>query len=525
MKNRRISRNQECDLIVVGSGVAGLMCALGAAPLRVTLLTKSQLGLGGSSSWAQGGVAAAVGSDDSPELHAADTLAVGGGLSNRNIVSLLTREGPALVRRLIELGTRFDTDLCGQLRLGREAAHSRNRVIHAGGDATGAEIIRALTSAVRNSRHVTVREQVTVRDLAVDNHCLYGVIVETSAGEPVLLKAPRVVLASGGIGHLYLHTTNPPESTGDGLAMAARAGVRLTDLEFVQFHPTALAVEMDPLPLLTEAIRGEGAILVNQDGVRFMLEEHPLAELAPRDVVARAIWRRLSSGGRVFLDARESVADRFPSRFPGVFQRCLAAGIDPRVDRMPVCPAAHYHIGGIAVDSRGRSSLAGLWACGEVAATGVHGANRLASNSLLEALVFGARVSEDLLSAGVGSSTPGRERSGREALHCDGGNRNSIRRQQIRKLMWDSVGLVREEKGLLKALQILSEMEERRATLSAEEANMVLVGRLIARAALLRRESRGVHFRSDFPKQDSHWQRHQFLNQDATPQPAVAGSA
>ncbi|HEY2739625.1 MAG TPA: L-aspartate oxidase, partial [Thermoanaerobaculia bacterium] len=387
------------EVLIIGTGAAGLTAALGCAPRRVTVLTKARLGEGGASPWAQGGVAAAVGTDDSPSLHAADTMVAGAGLSDPEVVDLLTGEGPQRVRALLALGARFDRDTAGDLSLGREAAHSRRRILHAR-DTTGAEIVRTLVEAVRHAPEVRVVEESFAVDLVLEAGRVVGALAVDQNGRRMLHLAPAVVLATGGLGQLYLCTTNPHEATGDGLAMAARAGARLADVEFVQFHPTALAAGDDlsgePLPLLTEALRGEGAVLLDGEGRRFMLSEHPDAELAPRDVVARAIWKRLVAGDRIVLDTREAVGESFPEHFPRVFELCQEHGLDPRVEPMPVAPAAHYHMGGIWVDANGRTTLPGLWACGEVTATGAHGANRLASNSLLEALVFGARVADDL---------------------------------------------------------------------------------------------------------------------------------
>ncbi|HMB53724.1 MAG TPA: FAD-binding protein, partial [Thermoanaerobaculia bacterium] len=396
----RIAGVRHADVLVIGTGAAGLATALGCSPRAVTLLTKSRFGHGGSTAWAQGGIAAALGDDDAPALHAADTLDVAGGLADRSAVAVLTEEGPRRVEELIALGARFDCTADGELAFGREAAHGRRRILHAGGDATGAELMRALATAVAEAPGVTVEEGCFAVDLAVEvdaqgrTRRVVGALVVDGDGCRVLHLAGAVVLATGGVGQLYRHTTNPVEVTGDGLAMAARAGVTLVDLEMVQFHPTALAADSavedgGPLPLLTEALRGEGAWLVDGDGERFMVDEHPDAELAPRDVVARAIDRRRAAGEPVFLDAREAVGERFPERFPTVWEKATAAGFDPRAEPLPVTPAAHYHMGGVKVDGRGRASLDGLWVCGEAASTGVHGANRLASNSLLEALVYG----------------------------------------------------------------------------------------------------------------------------------------
>ena len=526
------------EVVVVGSGAAGLTAALGCAPRAVTLLTKTRLGEGGSSAWAQGGIAAAVAGDDSPELHAADTLAVAAGLGDRRAVDLLTGDGPARIAALLALGARFDRAAGGGsgeaggpwgLALGREAAHSRRRILHAHGDATGAELVRTLTAAVRRASHVRLAAEETALDLVLDRGRVAGVLALAADGRRRLHLAPAVVLATGGCGQLYLHTTNPAESTGDGLAMAARAGARLVDLEFVQFHPTALAAGLDPMPLLTEALRGEGAVIVDGRGRRFLAEEHPLAELAPRDVVARAIWRRRAAGEPVYLDARAAVGEAFPERFPTVFAACRRAGLDPRRQPIPVSPAAHYHMGGIDVDLSGRSSLPGLWACGEVASTGVHGANRLASNSLLEALVFGARVADDLRGrlaalpgarpeelsrlrlpgdlarsrSGVGDRAPDAPSAGSEAT--------AEARAELRRLMWEKVGVARDGAGLATAV---AEFERLAAKLpspdsrpAVETANLLTVARLVAAAALVRPESRGAHQRDDHPATDPAWRR------------------
>ncbi len=504
------------DVLVVGTGAAGLTAALGCAPLSVTVLTKTTL-VSGSSPWAQGGVAAAMGTDDTPSLHAADTLVAGAGLSDPDAVKLLTGEGPERVQALLNMGARFDRDAAGDLSFGREAAHSRRRILHAK-DATGSEIVRTLAEAVHHAPEVHVLERTFAVDLVVEDGRAVGVVALHEDGRRVLHLANAVVLATGGPGQLYLHTTNPREATGDGLAMAARAGVRLVDLEFVQFHPTALAVETGsaPMPLLTEALRGEGAILIDDRGVRFMGEEHPDLELAPRDVVARAIWRRLMDGRKIFLDAREAVGEAFPEHFPTVFELCRQHGLDPRVEPMPVAPAAHYHMGGIAVDGYGRSSLPGLWACGEVSSTGVHGANRLASNSLLEALVFGVRVAEDLREklAKPGLSNPGKT-SGRRVptvpIIPAGTSRDAETQLAVRRLMWEKVGVVRDEAGLTESLAGLKALADADPEMAGEARNLLCVARLVTAAALARHESRGGHYRSDFPQTDPEWQHHLFV--------------
>ncbi len=530
------------DVLVVGAGAAGLTAALGcaAASRRVVVLTKTRLsvaGGGGASVWAQGGVASALGEDDAPALHAADTLAAGAGLNDPRIVELLTGEGPARIRSLLALGAHFDRDAGGRLELGREAAHSRRRILHANGDATGAEVVRTLVEAVRREPAIRVVDETFALDLALEGGTVVGLAACHAGGRRTLFRAPAVVLATGGLGQLYLYTTNPREATADGLAMAARAGARLVDLEFVQFHPTALAVPAAgaPLPLLTEALRGEGAILVDERGTRFMTAVHPDRELAPRDVVARAIWARMCDGGRVYLDARGAVGDRFPERFPTVFALCRRHGFDPRIELLPVTPAAHYHMGGVAVDASGRTSLAGLWACGEVAATGAHGANRLASNSLLEALVFGARVAEDVVAGGAGSAGVGSYRRSPAPRAAEpGGPAAEAVAARLRRLMWEQVGVERDAAGLAGAVDELTALAGRppgsprpapiasgdvtphgghgRFAFAAGEArNLLLAGQLVAQAALARRESRGGHHRTDYPRTEPAWRRRLFL--------------
>ncbi len=475
--------------IVVGSGVAGLSTALGLEAACV--ISAGELG---STWWAQGGIAAAVGRDDQPSLHAADTMAVGGGLAIREAVDMLTEGGPAAIERLVDLGANFDLDAEGDLALGQEAGHHRRRIIHAEGDRTGWEVMRALTHSVTESERIEVLEGWRAIDLAESGGRAVGLLVADETGERHLFLAPALVFATGGIGRIYLRTTNPPGVTGDGLAMAARMGVRLADLEFVQFHPTALDTGMDPMPLLTEALRGEGAHLVDGDGHRFMVAHHPDAEMAPRDIVARAIFWQLDRGAGAFLDIR--MIPDLEIHFPTVLGYARAAGLDPATDLLPVSPAAHYFMGGIDAVTDGRTSVPGLWAVGEVASTGVHGANRLASNSLLEGLVFGARVAADVAVRMVAPPPDAEVPADAWNLPLQGEGIDEVRR-----IMWERVGLVRTGSGLWEAHNHLLDLD---GTLRSSIAGRVAadVARQVISAALRRSESRGGHYRADYPDPD-----------------------
>jgi L-aspartate oxidase len=372
-------------MIIIGGGIAGLMAALAAAPRPVLLLNSGTLGSGAASSWSQGGIAAAIGDDDSPALHIADTLAAGAGLCDLPAVTRIIESGPQIIETLLGLGVRFDLDAEGNLARGLEAAHARRRILHAAGDRTGAEIMRALMAAVRQTPSITILDA-AARHIFSNDAGVTGVLAEKN-GETFLLPADRILLATGGIGALFRDTTNPPGAIGAGLMLASQAGAALQHLEFIQFHPTALDVGGGSLPLISEAVRGEGAVFVDETGQKFMNG----GDLAPRDVVARAVFAHQALGHRVFLDAR-SLGARFHARFPAISAICTEAGIDPEKNPIPVRPAAHYHMGGMAVDVAGQTTIPGLFAAGEVACTGLHGANRLASNSLLEAAFCGQQA-------------------------------------------------------------------------------------------------------------------------------------
>ena len=464
------------------------------------VLTKRSL-FDSATAYAQGGIAAALGAGDSPELHRRDTLAAGAALCDAEAVEVLVKEGPARVRELQTAGAHFDLEPGGDFKLGREAAHSRRRIVHAHGDQTGAEVARALIERVSDNLKIQVLEKTRVLDLITAGRCVYGVRA-TVAGTPTEIIADATVLATGGCGQVYRYTTNPQVATGDGYAIAHRAGVRLADMEFVQFHPTALETPENPLALISEAVRGEGAVLINDDGERFMLKRHRLAELAPRDVVAREIFRERALGSRVWLDARKLGAS-FRKRFPGIFAICQARGINPAKDLIPVIPAAHYMMGGIVTDLIGRSTFEALYACGEVSRTGVHGANRLASNSLLEGLVFAERVARDMITRPKLTGAPRRKLWDVPTLVDRGAAQ--VAADDVRSVMWENAGIARTAKGLRNCLSVLSSIEERLPIGATEEANMVQTARLIAEAALLRKESRGGHFRSDFPHAKRKW--------------------
>ncbi|WP_095090074.1 L-aspartate oxidase [Mesorhizobium sophorae] len=468
--------------IIIGAGIAGLLTALHLAPEPVLILSRTPLGSEASSAWAQGGLAASLGVDDDPALHVADTLAAGDGLCDAEIATRILHAAPNAIETLATLGVRFDRTPEGALRLGLEAAHVRRRIVHAGGDGSGQEIMRVLVEAVRSTSSIVVVEGAEARRLAVEDNTVRGVWASCSMS-PVFFGTGRVVLATGGIGGLFLDSTNPLGSCGQGLALAARAGAVVADLEFIQFHPTALDGPARPMTLISEAVRGEGAMIVDETGRRF-LDSLPGAELAPRDVVARAIWTHLSNGHRVFLDGREKPGPTFARQFPTIASACRGAGIDPVRDLIPIRPAQHYHMGGVAVDRDGRTSVAGLWACGEVASTGLHGANRLASNSLTEAIVCARWVAESVAGSPIGIRT---RSTAREIPAPDP--------LSLRPLLSRSLGVKRDGEVLREAVSTLLPLAKRQDAAS----DPAIAGLMIAVAALLREESRGAHYRTDCP--------------------------
>ncbi len=501
------------DVIVVGSGVAGLTTALQIRTygLSVLLVTKARVDEG-STKWAQGGIAAALGPGDTPGQHEKDTLVAGADLCDIEAVKVLVTEGPEAVRKLIARGAVFDKEETGEIALTREGGHLRNRILHAGGDATGAEVSRALLAAVHNDPEIEVVEHALVLDAlknasgAVCGVTIHVIGAGTRDGVGQAM-ARAVVLATGGLGQVFAQTTNPSVSTGDGVALALRAGAKLADVEFIQFHPTVLWLgdgSQGQQPLISEAVRGEGAYLVDDQGVRFMQGVHQLAELAPRDVVAKAIMRHMNETGahHVWLDVRH--IDGFVDRFPTIYASCLAHGIDPLIDLIPVAPASHYASGGVRVDLNGHTSVEGLYACGETACSGVHGANRLASNSLLEGLVFSARIAADI------AATP-REFTAPIVFNEPAILLDPRIRKELQASMSRGAGVLRSRDSLTKTESELGNLASRTSTLPCVEAwettNLFQLAQAIVRSALQREETRGSHWREDFPEKLDAWSK------------------
>ncbi len=477
------------DILIVGAGLAGLFLALKLAPRKCTVISPAPLGEAASSAWAQGGLAAALHPADSPELHAKDTLAAGAGIVEPVVASLIAQNGPDRVRDLLALGVPFDRTENGALALSLEAAHSHPRVARVAGDLAGKAIMQALVSAVRASDHITVLEGVKALALLQDDNGVVGGIlaeyVDTRA--QFEMRARETVMCAGGSGGLYDVTTNPRSSRGDAIAMAYECGALIADPEFVQFHPTAIDINKDPAPLATEALRGEGAVLRNRDGRLFMADYHEKGELAPRDEVARAIHAERLSGRGAMLDATKAVGEEFPNHFPTVFNACMSAGIDPRTELIPIAPAAHYHMGGVVSDIWGRTTLKGLSVCGESSSTGAHGANRLASNSLLEAVVFADKIANRLRESELNTTgTP----TGTAPLTLP-----EHHLEHLRRLMGRHAGVSRNHEGLSELLTWIDE-----AISQFGHARGLIAARMIAAGALARHESRGGHFRSDYPE-------------------------
>ncbi|MGZ9587115.1 L-aspartate oxidase [Paenibacillus marinisediminis] len=511
---------EESDVIVIGAGIAGLYTAILASQHhRVTMITKKSL-FESNTRYAQGGIAAVISDEDSPSFHLEDTLIAGAGLCSTEAVNVLVHEGPARVEELIQFGTSFDMEN-GELALTREGAHSHRRILHANGDATGYEIVRSLAEKARHNPNITIWEDHFAIDLVIQGGECRGAIVQRPDGSRVFVKGKAAVLCTGGVGQLYRYTTNPEVATGDGIAIAYRAGAVIRDMEFNQFHPTALCYPGAPRFLISEAVRGEGAILRNIKGERFMERYHHQLELAPRDIVARAIVSEMeeTKSTFVYLDITHESADMVKRRFPTIYETCLQYGLDLTTDWIPVAPAAHYMMGGVKTDLHGETTIKRLFACGEASSTGVHGANRLASNSLSEALVFGKRIADsiekledaieplELISADIG-----RHDSPIQAV--------VERRLKLQKLMVRYVGLTRTGKGLQKGLD---EMNRQRGFLQTrltrreeyEFANMLICAMLIAESAYWRVESRGGHYREDAPDRDDlNWHKHTLVQRD-----------
>jgi L-aspartate oxidase len=495
----------ETDFIVIGSGVAGLRAAIElAAAGRVLVLAKKEV-TESATHYAQGGVAAALSDEDEISLHLQDTLTAGDGLCNPEAARVLVEEGPQRIEELIAWGTEFDRNGT-KLAFSREGAHSRSRVLHAHGDSTGREIGRALWEKTKTLKRVTLREFEFTTDLLLESGRVCGVRVIDESGERKAVRASAVLLATGGLGNLYRDTTNPAVATGDGVAMAFRAGAEISDMEFVQFHPTALFLKSAPRFLLSEALRGEGAYLRNSEMFRFMPKYHPMAELAPRDVVARAIAHELeisrAKDPAVYLDLTHLTAKHMDKRFPRIYTTCLQYNIDITTDLVPVRPAAHYAMGGVRTDLEGHASVPGLYAAGEVACTGVHGANRLASNSLLEGLVYGARAGQAMRAELASAAQKTREvKDGCKPVAGSSNVEPLIAR--IQELMWRDVGIVRIGSGLRSGIAELEQLRPQLATAPTrrccEARNLLQAGLLVAKSALAREESRGAHYRMDYP--------------------------
>ncbi|WP_153558871.1 L-aspartate oxidase [Roseimaritima sediminicola] len=506
------------DLLVIGSGLAGLRAANAAHPHQsVLLVTKDKL-RESNSNYAQGGIAGVLGPGDDFESHVSDTILAGGNLCDSEVAEMVIREGPRRIEELIEWGTQFDKSQ-GKLALGREGGHSHQRIVHAHGDATGREVMRAMIQYTRQRANNQIWEQAFTLDLLTHDGQCRGAVISRDQGPPTLVWAKQTILCTGGVGQVYRESTNPPVATGDGFALAFRAGVELRDMEFIQFHPTVLYIAGSSRSLITEAVRGEGAYLVDVNGDRFMPEYDRRAELAPRDVVSQSIIQQMTKTQHncVYLDLSHLDRDLVLARFPGIAATCAKFGLDIAEDRIPVRPGAHYMVGGVTVDRAGRTSLPGLWAAGEVTSTGLHGANRLASNSLLEGLVYGAfagqgaaraaaEMPDTMTALPIESSTVTRKAQSLDFADI---------RATLKSLMGRLVSVQRDAAGLREAITTIDSFfayvmpQQFQSEIGWETQNMLLTSRMMATAALAREESRGVHFRTDFPEtDDARWRRH-----------------
>jgi L-aspartate oxidase len=491
-------KDKQHNVLIIGAGLAGLYAALSLAPRPVTILSPKPLGFDASSAWAQGGVAAAMDEGDTPEAHANDTVIAGDGIVDADIATFVTAAAKEHVLELVEVGTPFDRTKDGGFVMSKEAAHSFARVVRVKGDQAGAAIMKTLVKEVSNTPSITVLQGATALDLIVEEGQMRGVVVSVDDEEPFVIQAKAYLMAAGGAGSLFMKTTNPPSVRGLALGMAARAGAEIADAEFVQFHPTAIDLGLDPAPLATEALRGEGATLINKDGVRFMQAIHKDAELAPRDIVARAIFHEHRKGMVPALDTRDAIGANIIDQFPSVSDACLNGGIDPVTQPIPVVPAAHYHMGGVATDIQGKSSIKGLWISGEASSTGLHGANRLASNGLLEALVYAATAANGIIETldtgmffefDLKLKVP---KIGYAAV-------DDLAVLKLRQAMSDWVGVIRTGDEIEKALRFIKQLDAEHSGKSTNFDNMLAAATLIAAAAYLRKESRGGHYRKDYP--------------------------
>lgn len=507
--------DKKYDLIIIGSGIAGLIAAYYAPEkFKIALFSKSKLEES-NTYYAQGGIAVALNKDDSPELHFKDTLNAGAGFNEEKIVKIVVEEGIERVKDLIKIGVKFDRN--NGLSFTREAAHSRRRIIHAHGDATGYEIATVLIRVIKERKNIDIYENHMLLDILTNEDIAIGAtFLDTQQEKIKVFLSKFLILATGGAGQLYLHTTNPLTATGDGIASAYRAGARVMDLEFYQFHPTSLDVDSQQRFLISEAVRGEGAFLLNSYGERFMLNYHPLAELAPRDIVTRAIFlEMLETQKKIYLDLRPIGDKKIIDRFPNIYKKCLEYGIDITKSLIPVSPAAHYLMGGVETDEFGRTNIKNLYACGEVACTGLHGANRLASNSLLEGLVFGKRCIETIVNDENSSNYQKLKKfnkSSNKVEYSLDEIKNKI--SYLKKIMWEKIGILRDEKNLIEAKNEIENLLISFQNIFVQNKkffelkNMLLVSSLMVKSAILRKESRGSHFRIDYPTSKEEWRKH-----------------